>query len=115
MIYSPNFALFLGKHLISPFLGGTTLHNLGEISQNTYVLLQNVAFLVYAVLRKFSLKKAAYGKLLTYSKSDLFIGLHLLFPPAHGSRPEGTSSHQGLRKTKSNKVFFWHFIVDESA
>ena len=49
VIYSPNFALFWGKHLISPFLVGTALPNLGEISQNTYVLSQNVAFLVYAL------------------------------------------------------------------
>ena len=69
MISSPNFALFWGKHLISPFLGGTTLPNLGEISQNTHVLSQNVAFLVYTLLGKFSLKKAARGKFLTYSKS----------------------------------------------
>ena len=69
MISSPNYALFWGKHLISPFLGGTALLNLGDISQNTYVLLHNVAFLVYALLRKFSLKKAARGKFLTYSKS----------------------------------------------
>ena len=59
------------KHLISPFLGGTTLPNLGEIFQNTYVLSQNVAFLVYALLGKLSLKKAACGNLLTYSKSEV--------------------------------------------
>ena len=57
VIYSPNFALFWGKHLISPLLGGTTLPNLGEISQKI-------------LLGKFSLKKAARGKYLTYSKSS---------------------------------------------
>ena len=52
MIYSPNFALFWGKHLISPFLVGTTLPNFGEIFNLFQVCLKKVDGAIAMSFRK---------------------------------------------------------------